>query len=98
MNKVSEREVRRLAEVEIYTAPLCPYCAMAKSLLAGKGVAFTEIDVMADPAKRAEMIERAGGDRKVPQVFIDGRHVGGFDALDDLDAAGRLDALLGVAA
>jgi glutaredoxin 3 len=83
-----------MVKVEIYTTMLCPYCYRAKKLLAQHGVEFTEIDVMMDPARRREMIERAGGRRTVPQVFIDGRHVGGSDELHALDAAGKLAELL----
>jgi len=86
-----------LAKVEIYTTPFCPYCHRAKRLLEGKGVRFTEIDVMFTPGKRREMTERAHGDRKVPQIFIDGRHVGGCDELCALDSRGELDSLLGMA-
>jgi glutaredoxin 3 len=83
-----------MAKVEIYTTMLCPYCYRAKKLLSQHGVAFTEIDVMMDGAKRREMIERAGGRRTVPQIFIDGKHVGGCDELYALDAAGKLAPLL----
>ena len=83
-----------MAEVEIYTTPFCPYCHRAKTLLQSKGAPFTEIDVMMSPGKRAEMRERAGGGNTVPQIFIDGRHVGGSDELVDLDLDGRLDGLL----
>lgn len=84
-----------MAQVEIYSSMFCPFCHRAKRLLASKGVAFTEIDVDAEPARRAEMIERAGGQRTVPQIFIDGRHVGGCDDLHALDRAGKLDSILG---
>lgn len=80
--------------VEIYTSPLCGYCHAAKALLARKGAAFTEIDVSRDPARRAQMIQRANGGRTVPQIFIAGRHVGGCDDLHALDRAGKLDPLL----
>lgn len=83
-----------MARIEIYTTPTCPYCLAAKRLLAAKGAAFTEIDVAADPGRRREMTERAGGRRTVPQIFIDGRHVGGSDDLHALDGEGRLDPLL----
>lgn len=86
-----------VAEVEIYTTPFCLYCHRAKALLERKGAAFTEIDVMMSPGKRAEMRERAGGGNTVPQVFIDGRHIGGSDELVDLDLDGRLDDLLAAA-
>ena len=80
--------------IEIYTTATCPYCHRAKALLARKGAAFTEIPVDGDPAGRAAMTERAGGARTVPQIFIDGRHIGGSDDLSALDASGGLDPLL----
>lgn len=83
-----------MAEVEIYTSPFCPYCWRAKRLLDSKGVAYREINVTGDPELRRAMTERAGGRRTVPQVFIDGRGVGGSDDLAALERAGRLDALL----
>jgi glutaredoxin 3 len=83
-------------EVLIYTTSWCPYCARARRLLEDKGVSFTEIDVGAQPAARAEMVERSGGRETVPQIFIGSRHVGGCDDLYALEAAGRLDELLGV--
>ncbi|MEM9781515.1 MAG: glutaredoxin 3 [Pseudomonadota bacterium] len=83
--------------VEIYTTPICPYCMMAKRLLTQKGVAFTEIDVMRDRAKKAEMMDRAGR-HTVPQIFVGETHVGGCDDLYALDEAGTLDALLSKAA
>ena len=83
-----------MKQVEIYTTPICGYCAMAKRLLKRKGVAYREIDVMMRPAQRAEMTQRSGGGRTVPQIFIDGDHVGGCDELYGLERAGRLDGLL----
>ena len=83
-----------MSTVEIYTTPTCPYCQRAKRLLTAKGVAFTEIDVSQDAGLRSAMTERAGGSRTVPQIFIDGRHIGGSDDLHALDAAGGLDPLL----
>ena len=82
-----------MATVEIYTTPFCPYCHRAKALLEKKGVSFTEIDVMNTPGKRAEMQTRASR-TSVPQIFIDGRHVGGSDDLQALDRSGELDTLL----
>lgn len=87
-----------MATVEIYTTPLCPYCLRAKRLLDRKGVPFVEIDLWQQPSRREEMIRRAGGRRTVPQVFVDGRGLGGSDELHALDAAGGLDALLAAAA
>ncbi len=86
-----------MAKVELYTTMFCPYCARARSLLRKKGVSFEDIDVMGDDEKRDEMIARAGGRRTVPQIFIDGRHIGGSDELAALDREGRLDSLLGIA-
>ena len=83
-----------MANVEIYTTPMCPYCWRAKRLLESKGVAFTEVDLWQQPGRREEMIGRAGGRRTVPQVFIDGRHVGGSDDLAELERKGELDGLL----
>ncbi len=87
-----------MARVEIYSTMFCPYCARAKSLLKKKGVRYENIDVMMNSEKRDEMTTRAGGRHTVPQIFIDGQHVGGCDDLHDLDRAGKLDALLGTAA
>lgn len=84
-----------MAQVEIYTTPICPYCVRAKSLLTKKGVSYQEIDVAADPAVRDAMIQRAGGKRTVPQIFINGHHVGGSDDLYALERKGELDPLLG---
>ncbi|TYO89523.1 glutaredoxin 3 [Oceanicella actignis] len=84
-------------KVEIYATPICGYCARAKALLSRKGVPFVEYDVMREPGLRAEMIQRSGGRRTVPQIFIDGRHVGGCDDLYALERAGKLDALLSAA-
>lgn len=83
-----------MSKVEIYTTPICGYCAMAKRLLNAKGAAYAETDVMMDPSKKAEMMQRANGRRTVPQIFIDGVHVGGCDDLMALDAEGKLDPML----
>jgi glutaredoxin 3 len=82
------------AKVEIYTRPGCGYCSAAKSLLTRKNAAFTEFDVSTGPSLRGEMVQRANGGATFPQIFIDGAHVGGCDALSALDRAGRLDNLL----
>ncbi|GAB5470065.1 MAG: glutaredoxin 3 [Rhodospirillales bacterium] len=83
-----------MAKVEIYTSLLCGFCHRAKSLLKKKDVAFVEYDLMAQPGKRAEMLERSGGRTSVPQIFIDGRHIGGSDELYDLERRNGLDSLL----
>lgn len=80
--------------VEIYTSPFCGYCGRAKALLQQKGVTFQEYDVMMDSNLRAVMTERAGGDHRVPQVFINDEHIGGSDKLMMLEMAGGLDAKL----
>ncbi len=80
--------------VEIYTSPLCGFCHAAKRLLNEKGVNYSEIDVLADPDRKGEMIKRANGGRTVPQIFIGEIHVGGCDDLYALDRAGKLDPLL----
>ncbi|HSH99700.1 MAG TPA: glutaredoxin 3 [Reyranella sp.] len=82
-----------MARIEIYTTPWCGYCARAKSLLERKGAAFEETDVMEDPVKRSEMRERSKR-TTVPQIFINGQHIGGSDELAALEQAGNLDALL----
>ena len=83
-----------MAEIIVYSGPNCPYCVRAKQLLQRKGAAYTEIDVKADPARQAEMMEKSGGRRTIPQIFINGQHVGGCDDLYALDAAKKLDAML----
>ena len=83
-----------MPSVEIYTSPLCGFCHAAKRLLSQKGVEFSEIDVWAEPDRKAEMIQRANGGRTVPQIFIGDTHVGGCDDLYALERAGKLDGLL----
>ena len=82
-----------MAKIEIYTTPFCGYCARAKGLLDGKGAAYEETDVMMDETKRSEMRERAKR-TTVPQIFINGQHIGGSDELAALERAGKLDPLL----
>jgi glutaredoxin 3 len=82
-----------MAKIEIYTTPWCGYCARAKSLLEKKGAAYEETDVMEDAGKRSEMRERSKR-TTVPQIFINGQHIGGSDELAALEQAGKLDALL----
>ncbi|MCA1975097.1 MAG: glutaredoxin 3 [Caenispirillum sp.] len=82
-----------MATIEIYSSPFCPFCSRAKQLLTSKGAEFKEIDVMMHPDRRREMEERAGR-HTVPQIFIDGTHVGGCDDLYALDRKGDLDPML----
>ena len=83
-----------MAKIEIYTKFGCPYCTRAKSLLASKGVPYEEYDISMDGGRRQEMMGRSNGRYTVPQIFIDGRHVGGSDDLAELDRCGALDPLL----
>ena len=83
-----------MARVEIYTTMLCPFCWRAKKLLEERGAAFQEVDVMCDGSLRNEMRQRAGGRTSVPQIFINGQHVGGCDELYALDHAGKLTPML----
>ena len=84
-----------MAKIEIYTKIFCSYCSRAKALLASKGVQFDETDITLGGPGRALMIQRANGRTTVPQIFIDGHHIGGCDDLFALDARGGLDPLLG---
>ena len=81
-------------EITIYSTPTCPYCHAAKQLLHSKGLNYTDIRVDTDPLLRQEMIQKAGR-TSVPQIFIGDQHIGGFDDLNALNRAGKLDALLG---
>lgn len=85
-----------MPKIEVYATATCPYCHRVRALLEKKGVSYALIDVGAEPARRAEMTQRAAGRRTVPQIFIDGKGIGGSDELHALDRAGRLDALLGL--
>lgn len=83
-----------MVKVEMYTTMFCPYCSRARALLQRKGVAFDDIDIAEGPGRREEMLRRAGGRTSVPQIFINGEHIGGSDELAALDRAGLLDAKL----
>lgn len=83
-----------MARVEIYTKFLCPYCARARKLLDAKNVRYEESDITMGGPKREEMLQRASGRTTVPQIFIDGHHIGGSDDLAALEQAGKLDGLL----
>jgi len=84
-----------MAKIEMYTKALCPYCIRAKSLLKNKGVDITDIPAAMDREKRREMNERSGRNT-FPQIFIDGKHIGGCDDIFALENAGKLDPLLGL--
>ncbi len=83
-----------MAKIEIYTSPFCGFCHSAKNLLGKKNATFEELDVMLHPTRKREMVERAGGRTSVPQIFIDGEHIGGCDDLYALEASGMLDTKL----
>lgn len=83
-----------MAKIEIYTGPYCGYCQRAKNLLDSKGAEYTEYNTFMNGDRRTEMVQRAGGRTSVPQIFIDGQHIGGSDELGALDAEGRLDPML----
>ncbi len=83
-----------MANVTLYTSPLCGFCHAAKRMLSTKGVSFAEIDVAADPSKRQEMMKRSGGGHTVPQIFVGDIHVGGYDDMAALERTGKLDPLL----
>jgi glutaredoxin 3 len=86
---------KQMSHIEIYTKAFCGYCARAKALLESKGASFEEYDITMGGPKRQEMLDRSNGGNTVPQIFIDGQHIGGSDALAQLNAAGKLDTLLG---
>lgn len=83
-----------MPRIEIYSTPWCPFCIAAKRLLDRKGVAYEDTDVSGNAQLRQEMMQRANGRYTVPQIFIDGAHVGGCDDLHALDRAGKLDPML----
>ena len=85
-----------MKNVEIYTGPVCIFCDWAKALLEKKGVPFKEIYIGDDQKKMEEMIKKANGLKTVPQIFIDGQHIGGNDILQALEKKGKLNSLLGI--
>jgi glutaredoxin 3 len=84
-----------MPDVTIYTTPFCSYCHAAKALFSRRGIAFREIDVSRNPSERQRMMVQAHGRRTVPQVFVDGVHLGGSREIFELDRNGRLDSFLG---
>jgi len=83
-----------MTHIVLYTHPFCSFCLAAKSLLTRKGLAFEEIDVEFDAERRAEMMARAGGARRVPQIFVQGHHLGGYDELLAVERNGDLETWL----
>ncbi|WP_413623649.1 glutaredoxin 3 [Luteibacter sp. Lutesp34] len=84
-------------DITIYSTAVCPYCVAAKNLLKAKGLSWNEVRIDSDPAQRDVMLEKSGGRRTVPQIFINGTHVGGFDDLAAADRSGHLAQILGTA-
>lgn len=87
-----------MSDVTIYTTRICPYCIAAKRLLSSRGIAYDEVDVSGDQAKRAWLVEVTGGRKTVPQIFIKGEAIGGYDELSALDQSGQLASKLNGAA
>lgn len=87
-----------MTKIEVYSTGVCPYCVAAKNLLKAKGLTWDDIRVDTDPVQRDAMLERSGGRRTVPQIFINDQHVGGYDDLVAADRSGKLAELLGSAA
>jgi glutaredoxin 3 len=85
-----------MSKVLIYTGPSCPYCVAAKTLLKNKNVSFEEINLGEQPDKMNEMLQKSGGRRTVPQIFIGETHVGGSDELHALEKEGKLNSLLNI--
>ena len=83
-----------MKSVKIYTTTYCGYCVRAKDLLKRKGVSYEEVDVSGDDDARAQLVERSGGQRTVPQIFIGDTHVGGYTDLAQLDRDKKLDLML----
>ena len=83
-----------MANIEIYTTNTCPYCIRAKNLLNAKDADFTEHNVTGDDAAREALLKKSNGMRTVPQIFINGQHIGGYDNLQELENKGELDKLL----
>ncbi len=92
MKDTNQNPVR--AHIEIYTTLICPYCVRAKMLLKLKGAEYFEYNIGFDAEARERMLKRAYGQRSVPQIFINDRHIGGFDDMNALNQRGELDALL----
>ncbi len=83
-----------MANIEIYSTTYCPYCTRAKALMDAKDLDYTEIDVTGDDAARLALVEKSGGRKTVPQIFINGQSVGGYDDLRALEESGKLDEML----
>jgi len=87
---ILQRMLLPMSRVEIYTTAICPYCVAAKNFLKGRGFDYSETRVDREPGKMAEMLQRSDGRRSVPQIFVNGVHVGGYDDLVAADRSGKL--------
>lgn len=87
-----------MSKIEVYSTAVCPYCVAAKNLLKAKGLTWDEVRVDTDPIQRETMLQRSGGRRTVPQIFINDQLVGGYDDLVAAERSGKLAELLGAAA
>ena len=83
-----------MSDIQMYTTAYCPYCVAAKNLLQARGLEWEEIRIDTDPNRMGEMLERSQGRRTVPQIFVNGVHVGGFDDLAAADRSGQLAEIL----
>ena len=83
-----------MANIEIYSTTYCPYCVRAKALMDAKDLDYTEIDVTGNDEARIALVAKSGGRKTVPQIFIDGQSIGGYDDLRALEESGQLDAML----
>lgn len=88
------KDLPSMPEIEIYTTPMCPFCWRAKRMLDDRNVDYVEINLWSEKERRREMVERADGRTSVPQIFIDGKGIGGSDELAALESSGDLDRLL----
>lgn len=84
-----------MKKIEIYTKPTCPFCREAKNLLIAKNVVYEEIDIVENPHKKEEMLQRSGGKTTVPEIFVEGKLIGGCDDLYELEEDGKLNQILG---
>lgn len=91
---IGKEYIIKMAEIIVYTTNYCPYCIKVKQLLTKKNVEFIEIDLTNDDVGRMTLVEKSGGRKTVPQVFVNGQHIGGCDDLYSLEAKGELDSLL----
>ncbi len=85
-----------MKKIVVYSTSICPYCIKAKKLLESKKVSYQEVQLDKHPELTAEVVKKSGGQKTVPQIFVDDYHIGGCDDLYALDKEGKLDALLGI--